>query len=361
MGKKKRRGRGEGEVELLPSGNYRARVSGGHETDPATGERTRVRESRTFPTKAEALEWRASRLLTGLATSGTLGDWLNRWLELHAGRVSAGTVRTDAQTVERHLRPGLGGTKLRNLTPLAIESWLARMAANGTSQGERHKAGKTLRNALNAAVRAELLPRNPMEGRVRIPPAPRPKTRTLTPPELARLLEAAGAAGLGVMLRVWLELGLRPGELLGLRWEDYEPSDGTIAIVRTIEYTTGEPRPPKTPRERPLPLSDPTRALLEAVRRPAGVMFPTRTGKHWWPGNFLEHVWRPLCKSATVPARRYVVRHTAASLMLSNGVNILVVSKRLGHSNPAFTLRVYGHLMPDDQAKAAAMWGELLK
>jgi hypothetical protein len=86
---KKRRGRGEGEVEQLPSGHYRARVTRG--IDPATGKR--VRESATFPTKQEALEWRASRLLGGLAAAGTLGDWLTRWLEFHKTRTSAGTFR----------------------------------------------------------------------------------------------------------------------------------------------------------------------------------------------------------------------------------------------------------------------------
>lgn len=354
MGRTRRRGRGEGEVERLPSGSYRARVTTG--TDPATGKR--LRESATFPTKQEALEWRAARLLAGASSAGTVGDWLTRWLALHRGTVSAGTYRTDRQTAERHLRPALGSLRLRGLTPLAVESWLAGLAAAGVSQGERHKAGKTLRNALNAAVRAELLPRNPMERRVRVPAAPRPKTRSLTPDELARVLAAADGAGRGAMFRVWVELGLRPGELIGLRWEDYDGE--SVAVERTVEYTTGKVRPPKTPRVAPLPLSPATRAMLDAIRRPAGVMFGTKTGKHYWPANFLDGVFRPVMRAARVRGNRYVLRHTCASVLLSNGVNILIVSQRLGHSSPAFTLRVYGHLMPHDQHRAAETWGSLL-
>ena len=353
MARKKRRGRGEGEVELLPSGSYRARVTMG--IDPVTGKR--LRESSTFPTKQEALEWRASRLLAGAVTAGTVDDWLTRWLALHQSRVSAGTYRTDRQTTEKHLRPALGPLRLRAVTPLVIESWLAGLAV---TPGERHKAGKTLRNCLNAAVRADLLPRNPMERRVRVPSAPRPKTRSLTPDELARVLTAADGAGRGALFRVWVELGLRPGELVGLRWEDYDPDKGEVTVERTVEYTTGQVRPPKTPRVAPLPLSPAARALLDPLRRESGVMFGTRTGKHWWPGNFLDEVFRPVMRAAEVKGNRYVLRHTCASVLLSHGVNILVVSQRLGHSSPAFTLRVYGHLLPHDQHRAADVWGSLL-
>ena len=351
---KKRRGRGEGEVELLPSGHYRARVTRG--IDPKTGKR--IRESATFPTKQEALEWRAQRLLTGLASAGTLGDWLTRWLEFHETRTSAVTLRTDRQTAERHLRPGLGAIKLRSLSPLVIEGWLAKLAADGVSPNERHKAGKTLRNCLNAAVRFEVLPRNPMSGRVKVPPAPRPKTRSLTPEELSRVLAAADDAGWGVMFRVWVELGLRPGEVFGLRWEDYDGE--CITVERTVEYTTGKTRPPKTPRVAPLPLSRDTRTRLDTVRRPGGVMFPTSTGKYWWPGNFLEEVFRPIMQAAGVRGTRYVLRHTSATLALSNGVSLRVVSERLGHSSPAFTLKVYSHALPNDQHRAAEVFDRLL-
>lgn len=359
MGERKRRGRGEGEVERLPSGSYRARVTTG--TDPATGRR--LRESATFPTKQEALEWRAARLLAGPASAGTVGDWLTRWLALHRSRVEPVTYKTDRQTAEKHLRPALGGLRLRGLTPLVVEAWLAGLAAAGVSQNERHKAGKTLRNALNAAVRAEMIPRNPMDRRVRIPGAPRPKTRSLTPDELSRVLRAADEAGRGAMFRVWVELGLRPGELIGLRWEDYDPARGEVSVERTVEYVSGRVKPPKTPRAGPLPLSPAARALLDARRPPdgAGVMFGTKSGRHYWPKNFLESAFRPVMRAAGVRGNRYVLRHTCASVLLGSGVNILVVSKRLGHSNPAFTLRVYGHLMPDDQHRAAEVWGELLK
>ena len=355
---KKRRGRGEGEVELLPSGHYRARVTRG--IDPKTGKR--IRESATFPTKQEALEWRAQRLLTGLASAGTLGDWLTRWLEFHETRTSAVTLRTDRQTAERHLRPGLGAIKLRSLSPLVIEGWLAKLAADGVSPNERHKAGKTLRNCLNAAVRFELLPRNPMAGRVKVPPAPRPKTRSLTPEELSRVLAAADAAGWGVLFRVWVELGLRPGELVGLRWEDYDPNRGTVAVVRTVEYTTGKTRPPKTPREGPLPLCPATRRMLDGIRGsdPAGPMFPAPEGGHWWPNAFLNGVFRPVMEAAGVRGTRYCLRHTCASLALANGASIVSVSKRLGHSTPAFTLRIYAHAMPTDQDRIAALWGTIL-
>lgn len=350
---KKRRGRGEGEIRQLPSGKWRARLS---YTDPVSKERQRP--GKTFDSKEEAVRWKAQQIREGSAKAGTFGGWLDTWLPLHKSRVSSGAHRTDRQTAEKHLRPNLGAVRLRDLTPLRCEQFLAGLAA---SQGERHKAGKVLRNVLNAAVRAGMLPANPMK-QVRVPAAPKPKARSLTPAELGRLLAAARVAGHGALFELWAELGLRPGELIGLRWEDYDAGKGTVEVVRTVEYTTGRVRPPKTPRESPLPLSAGTIATLEAYRKGAmsGVMFPTRSGRHWWPKGFLERIWRPVCRKAGVRGPRNILRHTMASIALAGGASIVGVSKRLGHSSPAFTLRTYSHAMPNDQDKITSIVGQLI-
>lgn len=352
---RKRRHRGDGSIVKLKSGSFRAFVS-------VTGPDGRHRISKAFPTREEAQAWKNDQLARGKPTAaGTVGDWLTTWLELHKARVGPATYRTDRQTAERHLRPALGSVRLRDLDALRIERWLAGLQTAGVSQNERHKAGKTLRNVLFAAVRANLIPSNPMHGRIRVPGQPKPKARWLTPEELARVLAAADDLGHGTMFRLWLELGLRPGELIGLRWDDYDPDRGTVEITRSIELGTNQVVPPKTPRDAPLPLSRPVRDQLEVYRagRRSGVMFPTSTGWHWWAGNFWDHVWRPVMQRAKVKAGRYVLRHTCASLLISRGVNIVIVAKRLGHSNPAITLKVYAHAMPDDQHRAAEVWGKI--
>lgn len=359
MGRKRlRRSPGEGGIEELKSGSFRATWKG-HDANGSP-----VRERRTFAEIDDARRWLAGKKLAGaVARPGTLNEWLTTWLELHAARVGPGGLRNDRQIVERYIRPALGGLKLSDLDSLRIERWLAGMLAAGERQGNRSKAGKVLRNALNAAVRSGVLPTNPMHGRVRVPSMPKAKTRSLNPEEFGRLLTAADMLEHGAMFRLWVELGLRPGELLGLHWEDYQPADGTVQIVRTVELTRNEPKPPKTSRDGRLPLSADTRARVEAYRagRVEDVMFPGPKGGYYLAVTFLRKVWWPVLKAAGLPrVTRYIMRHTCASLLLNRGVNIVVIAKRLGHADPAMTLKTYSHLMPDDQSKASAIWSEIL-
>lgn len=347
-----RRGRGEGTIEQLPSGKWRAVLPG----------RSKAGRTKSFPSKAEALEWLRRHADQRVASAGTLGGWLDEWLVLHQGRVARHTYLSDRSIVSRHIRPVLGAVRIRDLSALRIEAFLAGLKGL-VSADMRHKIAKTLRNVLNAAVRpGNLFSTSPMTG-VKMPPIPRPQTRALTPDELGRVLRAADQLGHGVMFRVWTELGLRPGELLGLRWEDF---DGTaVAVVRTMDPTTNEPKPPKTAREAPIPLSPALAIDLAELRAGrTGVMFPTtRGGGAWWRSNFLDFVWRPVMRLAGVkpgPNGRYVIRHTTASLLLSEGVSVIAVSKRLGHSTPDFTLRRYAHLMPTDQEKATVAIGRTI-
>lgn len=349
----KRRGRGEGNVEQLPSGSWRAALPG----------RKRAGRSATFATAGEARAWLRANADKPPPPPGLFSEWLDRWLELHRGRVAAHTYGSDRSLVNKHVRTALGSVRLRDLDALTLETYLAGLR-DRVSPDLRHRIGKTLRKILNAAVRpGGLIPVSPMRG-VAIPPAPKPRTRALTPEELAAVLAAADARGWGLMFRAWVELGLRPGELIGLRWGDLDAA-GRVHVARTIDPATNEAKPPKTPREAPVPLTPELAAELAAARgEPDAPMFPARrSGGHWWKGNFLKFVWRPVMKAAGVkpgPQGRYVVRHTTASILLSAGASIVAVSKRLGHSTPDFTLRRYVHVMPTDQQRATDIMGEQL-
>jgi integrase len=358
MGRK--RAAGEGSVERLPSGSWRAVHSG---RNPVTGER--VRASRAFPTRGQALDWLRRQIVAGKpAPAGTVGQWLDAYLRLHRTRHAPGATRAARFSLDRWVRPHFGPAPMRDVTPLALEQWLAGLAEAGASRDALNRAGKAFRAALNAAVRADLIPTNPF-ARVKIPSAPKPATRSFTADELARLVAAADVKGgyYGAMMRTWAELGCRPGELYGLRWEDYDPAAGAVWVRRTVDPTSGVYREPKTPRVRPVPLSANTKGRLEAVRvgRTAGVMFGSpQADRPWWRGNFRDRVWVPLCRAAGVKASPNTVRHTCATLLLRASVSLRAVAERLGHSDPAMTLRKYAHALPDDQDRAAAAWAAIL-
>lgn len=355
---KQRRGKGEGGVERLPSGSWRAVVT---RRDPATGKR--VRTSKAFADKPSALAWLAKQQDAARpASSRTLNDWADTYLDIYRTRQAPGSVRNLRFALGAYIRPYLGRVPLRDITPLAVERWFVALEAAGHSRAALNTAGRMLRKCLSAAVRAELLPTNPF-ARVRIPAGSPPDTKSFTAEELGRLVAAADRRGgyLGTMVRVWAELGCRPGELFGLRWEDYET--GTVRILRAVDPNTRQYRPPKTRRERPIPLSPDTTGRLEIHRhgRTSGVMFGTpQDDKPWWRSNFREGVWVPLCREAGVTGTPNTMRHTCATLLLRSGASLRAVAERLGHADPAMTMRKYAHALPDDQALAAAAWGKIL-
>ncbi len=368
MATAKRRGRGEGGLEELPSGTFRAVVSLG--IDPKT--RKRVRLSRTFATKREALDWRTASARThragGLtATATTLGEWFTTWLSIRKGTAAAGTYRTESSTLEKYLRPHLGALPVRTLTPLALERWLAKLAAEEASANSRKKAAVLLRLVLNDAVKRKVMGASPMKG-VAIPKHQAEEVVPLDAARLAALLAAADAKGHGVLFRLWADAGLRPGELYGLQWGDFDPAASLLSVRRAVCSTSNKLKPPKTKRgKRTLLLSRSVAAALAAARpaesKSDDPIFPTPvSGSHWTNQNFTKSVFAAVATAAGLAdvAYPYILRHTSASHLIQKGVSLKTVSQRLGHEDEITTLRTYAHLLPGDQEKAAAAMEELL-
>jgi len=163
---------------------------------------------------------------------------------------------------------------------------------------------------------------------------------------------------------------MRPGEALALRWSDIDGSK--IRIQRNlVRYPDGrwELKEPKTPRaRRTVAVPEMTQVMLRQERRDqvearlkAGSAYEDRDFV-FAAGNGSPLDWRvvvqrhfhSILKRAGLPRiRPYDLRHTSATLLLADGVNVKVVSERLGHASAALTLDVYAHVTPDMQAEAA--------
>jgi integrase len=346
-----RRGRGEGSCRQLASGSWQAILPG----------RVRGGRTKTFPTKPEALSWLRQHADRKGGAAGTLGDWLTEWMPVQAANTEPGTWRRDAEVIRAFIRPQLGTVRLLNLTGNRINSWLAELHTAGRSDDERHRAWSTLRKILRAH---DGYPRGNLDS-VRAPRVRRGEALFLDPSEYRRLCESADSFPncfpfLSALIRVWVECCCRPREALALQWEDY---DGTTVRVRRALTTRGKggSKSLKTEQSaRDVPLSEPTRAALDAWRAVAPAspwMFPAANGGHWWYGLFRERVWTPLVERAGLSDRTpKSLRHAGASLLLAAGAPLLAVARRMGHSSPALILRVYGHTMRDDQRKLAGIF-----
>ena len=174
----------------------------------------------------------------------------------------------------------------------------------------------------------------------------------------------------------WLaaNTGIRRSELLGLHWGDIDLGDARISISRalvSVAYTPHEsPGKTRTAR-RCIDIDDVTVEVLrawQAVREsesnspiaPDDRLFASPTGAPIHPDAFSKTFERIVATAGVPRLRLHDLRHTHASLLLKERVPIKVVSERLGHATPAFTMATYQHVLPGMQAEAATTFGELI-
>jgi integrase len=363
MGKKRgRRGSGEGEIEQLPSGNYRARRS-----QVIGGELVRG-GSETFETRKEAQEW-----LLGNQTpspAGTVNEWLDQWLELIKPDRAPKTYFDYLRRSRKWIRPYIGTEKLRDLTGLSISTMLAKMAADDdASNGERHRVGRVLRTALKAAVAHNLIPQSPMDG-IKLPAIGDKEKRAYTEVELATMLMAAKYCNrekvarwcnLEAVFRLWADAGLRPSELRALEWADIDLDKGVVKVKRSLDSITNKPKDTKTKGSRRTILLAPSTIASLLVARPHNqrLVMPDGDGGYYWENSFHRDVWKKVRKKAGLEwSTPYTFRHTMATLLLRSKepvVPLKVVSERLGHANVTTTLKHYAHILDGDQDRAASV------
>ena len=222
----------------------------------------------------------------------------------------------------------------------------------------------------------ELVPRNVAA----LTDAPRHRPREiepLTPEQAKTLLATVADHRLGALVTVAVGLGLGQGEALGLRWEDVDLDAGVLSVRQTLDRAGTTPRfgEPKTRRSR-RSISVPdvvttalrrhrTRQLEERLAagarwRDSGLVFTTTIGTPVDRGR-LHKIFKAMLRSAGLPDIRYHdLRHTAATLLLAQGVDPRTIMETLGHSQMSLTLNTYAHVMPALQREAAAKMDAIL-
>jgi len=320
-------------------------------------------------------------------SSITLGDYLlGQWLPAREVTVARSTHARDCKAVEHYLVPHLGDTPLRRLRADHIRSLYQRLLIAGSRRGGP-LAAKTianlhqlLRSALRDAVDRGLLAVSPIAGVQ--PPDPRShpsaarRARSWTAAELGAFIDATAQSQHSMLFRLTAATGMRRGEVLGLRWDDIHFDTGRIEITQALiaigyqlEFTRLKTRTSR----RNVALDAETLARLADWRRHQaadlaasggindhGLVFTRTDGKPLHPHTVSQAFERAQRHLDVSPIRFHDLRHTHASLLLRDRVPIKVVSERLGHANPAFTMTTYQHVIPGMQEDAAAAFGQLL-
>lgn len=340
----------------------------------------RQRQKRGFRTKKEAQE-ACRKALEALRSTDpepvqppTVAEFLEQWLQHTRRNVSLSSYASYERTVRLHLVPDLGQIRLDQLTPLQIEQAHTAAAERGISPVQIRTNHSRLTTALRRAVRWRLLDRNPAED-VDPPRVPRrevgdERVRALSDAEAKRYLQhARGSFRLASLIA--LATGLRRGEVLGLRWQDLDLDAGKLRVRQTVEppikgsgLIIGPPKTESSRRDLRIPAS-----LVAELRRARAEQAQKRLlGAEWHDHDLvlctdqgqpiaprtLNNWHHDTRRSAELPGLRFHdLRHTHATTLLRDGVDITTVSKRLGHSSVSMTLNVYSHVLPDMQELAA--------
>jgi integrase len=359
MGK---RGNGEGSIYPHKRGGVKVGYRGSYWVDTAEGPKRRYITGETREDVAEKLAKAISDRADGLvfdAGSTTTGEYLTRWLSdsVH-GTVQGSTYRSYGRVVDGHLVPGVGRVKLAKLRPDHIRRLYRSMLDAGKATRTVQYAHTLLKRALAQAVMDGLIPRNAAEA-VRPPKLKRDEIQPLNADQVRALLDASDERSCA-LYTVAVRTGMRPGEILALRWSDVDLEAGTVQINRAL--SEGEFSTPKTPRSRRrISLSPATVATLKAHRKRQleecmakaglwedhGLVFPSSVGTPKSQRN-LNREFKNAAKRAGLPDhfKLYDLRHTCVTLLLSRNVHPKYVQELLGHASIALTLDTYSHVIP---------------
>ncbi len=271
--------------------------------------------------------------------------------------------------IQRHLIPALGAVELSALTPERINGyyrWLS--AERSLSPNTIHKHHVLLNTALNWACRQGALPANPVQ-RAAPPRTTSTDAVYYTPARLDRLLREVANCPLELPIKLACFLGLRRGELLGLRWRDVELHSGLVSVRRTrtaVGYRVVE-KPPKTDdsaRTLSIVSLDDLLSFLRSL-----LQSRQRTGIPCGPDDYLVldaagHPWHPNALSAALadfvsqrrlpPITFHGLRHTFATVANSVRVPMYQISRAMGHSSPSVTQRIYTHLFDQTHGEVLA-------
>jgi integrase len=315
-----------------------------------------------------------------------LAEWLDTWLETYAKPVvGPSTFSNYYSNVQKHIKPYFGKILLREITTHKMQQFCAHLAsaeridgkAGTLSANSIKKIHMMFKMALKHAVNNGLLIRNPATNVIL--PKIRPKEmRVLSMDEQNKIeraaLESDNRNAFGVYLCV--NTGLRLGELLGLQWKDICWESRELNIRRTLgrrvafkdgspcgtEIVIGDTKTFSSRRRVPITTDmaeklKSFKAKQDTAKEAAGQAYNdsdfllcSDLGKHYEPRYYEELFYSLIDQEGLEKANFHCLRHTFATRCIEAGMDIYVVSKLLGHTNPTTTFTRYERLLPDHRA-----------
>ena len=369
----KRRSNGEGNIRKRKDGRWEGRYTAGH--DPVTGKQ--VFKNVLGKSQAEvreklkkALE-QNQKIDFNRTGKYTVEQWMEEWFEnVCKIKVRPSSHQTYRGYIDHRIAPNIGKIPLERLSTMDLQKLYRKLMSKGRVErieAEHQPKGlsaKTVRNinqvissAMDFAVAQKIITENPCKN-VSLPKSEHKEMQTIPADQLQAFLTEAKATGIYEMYYIELATGLRRGELLGLKWQDIDWKNGIIKVRRQVARVDGEIV------EAPLKAKNSYRSVsispqaIEVLKQQKAkingqYVFPSPNGGPISPDSVNNMLKRVLERAGIPKVRFHDLRHTAASTMIANGVDLVTTAAELGHANANTTATIYAHQIAIARATAA--------
>ena len=313
----------------------------------------RKKHRRGFNTKREALEFEREFLAQSqFSIEMTFKSLYSLYHNDMESRIKKTTMETKEYIVNTKILPFFEKMKVKDIKPIHIRKWQTDLLKMEYSKTYLKTIYNQLTAIFNYAIRFHNLDKNPCHIAGSIGKKDADEMQILSLQEFNKMIDCVTDKENKFFYVILFWTGMRKGELLALTYEDVDFENKTIMINKNFQIVKKERliTDPKTPRgRRVIAVND---VVLNCIKDLWNTSYkPNKTDKIFYLSkDSLKRQLDTACKKAGVPRIRvHDLRHSHASYLLSNGVNIVILSRRLGHEKVQTTLNIYCHICPSSE------------
>lgn len=313
----------------------------------------RKKHRRGFNTKREALEFEREFLAQSqFSIEMTFKSLYSLYHSDMESRIKKTTMETKEYIVNTKILPFFEKMKVKDIKPIHIRKWQTDLLKMEYSKTYLKTIYNQLTAIFNYAIRFHNLDKNPCHTAGSIGKKDADEMQILSLQEFNKMIDCVTDKENKFFYIILFWTGMRKGELLALTYEDVNFENKTIMINKNFQIVKREKliTDPKTPRgRRVIAVND---IVLNCIKELWSTSYkPNKTDKIFYLSkDSLKRQLDTACKKAGVPRIRvHDLRHSHASYLLSNGVNIVILSRRLGHEKVQTTLNIYCHICPSSE------------